>query len=139
MDDTLIVSKASIPQEKEIKRILTVYEEAVGQKVNFQKCNFFFLNSPPHWCGRIARIFGCEIGDFPSNYNGMPLFKGPFQESMWNSVIEHFQRKLAGWKSVLLNQAGKAQLGKATLQSIPMYLTSLFRISLLVTQKIEKI
>ena len=57
VDDTNILTKASIVQARMIKEILSMYESATGQKVNFSKNKVFFLNTPQRMQNWIAKIF----------------------------------------------------------------------------------
>lgn len=82
---------------------------------------------------------GCEVKELPSIYLGMPLFKGPLPTNTWNTLIDRFQKKLAGWKGSLLTKAGKLQLLKSSLQNLPMYLLFLFKVPREISERIEQI
>ncbi|GLJ13205.1 hypothetical protein SUGI_0207640 [Cryptomeria japonica] len=49
------------------------------------------------------------------------------------------QKKLVGWKGKFLSSVGKLQLLAASLQGIPMYFLSMFKISGAMGEKLEKI
>lgn len=87
---------------------------------------------------KMADILGCAIGNLPSIYLGLPMGLKP-PNSFWNSLIDKFNRKLAGWKGITLSQAGKIQLVKATLQNLPTYALSLFDILRKHVDQLEKI
>ena len=48
-------------------------------------------------------------------------------DSFWDDLIKKFNKKLVGWKGLLLSQARKIQLIKSTLQNLPTYALSLFK------------
>lgn len=60
-------------------------------------------------------------------------------DSFWLSLIDRFNKKLAGWKEALLSQAGKIQLFKSSLQNLPVYALSLFKIPSKFAEVIERI
>lgn len=139
VDDTLIMSEASVPQAKAIKKILDRFELAAGQKVNFQKTNLYFFNSGRVLQQSIASVFNCTIASLLATYLGMPLFKGGIKASLWDPILERFSRKLGGWKGALLNQASKVQLVQSVLQNLPVYFMSVFKMSVSVSKSLEKI
>ena len=44
----------------------------------------------------LAEIFGCKVGTLPMSYLGMPLGASHNSPSIWNSILEKIERKLAG-------------------------------------------
>jgi hypothetical protein len=72
-------------------------------------------------------------------YLGMPLgapYKGL---SVWNSILEKIERRLASWQTLYLSKGGHLTLLKNTLSSLPTYFLSLFTILVSVAQRIEKL
>jgi len=63
------------------------------------------------------------------------LFKS---SSIWNPILEKVGKKLARWKKLQLSKGGRTNLIKDMLSSIPTYFMSLFMISTLVANKLEK-
>lgn len=62
--------------------------------------------------GRISRI---------GKYLGFPILTGRVTKKDFNFILDKIQSRLAGWKSKLLNKAGKATLAKYFLEAIPTY------------------
>ena len=71
-------------------------------------------------------------------YLGMPLGASHKYPTVWNLILEKFERKLAGWK-MYLSKGGRLTLLKSTLSSLPTYYLSLFTIPTHVTNKIERL
>jgi len=69
----------------------------------------------------------------------MPLFVGQAQTSFWHKVMKKLKNKMVGWKGVLLSMGGKIQHAKASLQSILVYMASIYKIPTLVVEKIDQI
>ena len=85
----------------------------------------------------LAEILGCNVGSLPMTYLGMSLGASHKSLSIWNSILEKIERKLARWKLYLLKGA-RLTLLKSTLSSLPTYFLSLFTIPTHVANKIEK-
>lgn len=129
---------SSISEARILKDTLCKFASAYGQLINWVKSEVFFINTPKRRQHRIGRILECRIVDLPPTYLGLPLGIAP-PDSFWSSLVDKFQRKIAGWKGALLSQVGKLQLLKASLQSIPIYALSLFRIIVKYVDAIERI
>uniref|UniRef100_A0A2N9HCD7 Reverse transcriptase zinc-binding domain-containing protein n=1 Tax=Fagus sylvatica TaxID=28930 RepID=A0A2N9HCD7_FAGSY len=87
----------------------------------------------------LADIMGCRIGSLPMSYLGMPLGANFKSKTVWNSILEKMECKLAGWKSLYLSKGGRLTLLKSTLSSLPTYYLSLFTIPISVANRIERI
>jgi hypothetical protein len=72
-------------------------------------------------------------------YLGLPLGANFKEKTIWNSVLEKVERKLACWKRLYLSKGGKVTLIKSTLSNIPTYFLSLFPISVGVARMLEKL
>ena len=132
------MGKSEVREARNVKHAINCYSAASGQLVNWSKSAVFFLNTPLPRQLKIAKILGCSIGALPSSYLGLPLgLKAP--DSFWEVLINKFSKKLAGWKGNFLSQAGKLTLLKASLQSIPIYALSLFKIPSKFADSIDKV
>ena len=86
----------------------------------------------------LAEILGCKVGTLPMSYLGMPLGASNNSPSIWNTILEKFERKLARRKKLYLFKGGRLMLLKSTLSSLPTYFLLLFTIPTHVANKIEK-
>ena len=86
----------------------------------------------------LAEILGCKVGTLPMSYLGMPLGASHNSPSIWNPILEKFERKLARRKKLYLFKGGRLMLLKSTLSSLPTYFLLLFTIPTHVANKIEK-
>ena len=87
----------------------------------------------------LARLLGCRVGNLPMSYLGMPLGASHKSSSIWNPILEKYERRLAGWKKLYSSKGGRLPLIKSTLSSLPTYFLSLFNIPTCVANKIEKL
>lgn len=59
--------------------------------------------------------------------------------SIWNTVIERFKKRLAGWETNFLSLEARAVLDRYVLFSLPMYVMSLFQMQVTVRGKLGAI
>jgi hypothetical protein len=137
-DDTIVFCDAVPEQVMHIRKVLSCFEAVTGLKVNLTKSEMVpvgVVDSMPY----LADLLCCRIGALPMLYLGMPLgapYKGL---SVWNSVLEKIERRLASWQTLYLSKGGRLTLLKSTLSSLPTYFLSLFTIPVSVAQRIEKL
>ena len=48
----------------------------------------------------LTEILGCKVGTLPMSYLNMPLGVLHSSPSIWSSILEKIERKLAGWKKL---------------------------------------
>ncbi|XP_059064119.1 uncharacterized protein LOC131856371 [Cryptomeria japonica] len=118
--DTILLGSSTIREEITLKNALNLYSKASGQLINWNKSSLFFFNTLEVKQRRITDILGCDTSSFPSTYLGLTICLKSIDTS-WLSLIDRFNKKLAGWKGALLSQMGKLQLLKSTLQNLPVY------------------
>ena len=63
----------------------------------------------------LVDVLGCMQGSLPMKYLGLPLGAHFKDRSIWNSILEKVERKLAGWKHNYLSKGGRDTLIKSTL------------------------
>ncbi|XP_057850689.1 uncharacterized protein LOC131061171 [Cryptomeria japonica] len=127
VDDSIIMGNSSVKDSRSLKKALDRYGSATGQLINWSNSFVYFINTPERRQTKISAILGSQIGNLPASYLGLSLFQVP-PDTFRGALVDKVHKKLAGWKGSLLSQAGKVQLLKSTLQSIPLYAISLFRI-----------
>ena len=71
-------------------------------------------------------------------YLGMSLEAPRKSPSIWNSILEKIEQKLAKWKKLYLLKDARLTLLRSMLSSLPTYFLSLFTIPTHVANKIEK-
>lgn len=86
---------------------------------------------------RIINFLGCNIGELPAKYLGMPLFMGILKVNFWDGVLNKIDNKLVGYKGKLLTYATMLLLTKNTLCSIPLYSACIFKMSMAVANDVD--
>lgn len=54
----------------------------------------------------LKNILGCKVGCLPMSYLGIPLGASYKSTSIWNPILEKFERQLTGWKKLYLSKGG---------------------------------
>jgi len=55
----------------------------------------------------LAGVLGCSIDSLPSSHLGLPLGAKFKDKSIWEPVVERFERRLSGWKSKYISKGGR--------------------------------
>lgn len=128
-DDSILLCKASLEENAEIKRQLKLYGEASGQIINH---------------GKSPIIFGVKVGEESKaavketlrinkeggegTYLGLlECFTGS-KRKLLNFIQEKLQSRLHGWFANALSQGGKEVLFKSVALAFPVYAMSCFRL-----------
>ena len=108
-----------------IQRILLLYEQASGQKLNREKTTVFFSKATPvERKLEIIDFLGVsEVREY-DKYLGLLAVVGRNKKASLNFIKERMWNKLQGWKEKLLSQAGREVLLKAVVQAIPTFAMS---------------
>ena len=124
-DDTLLFCRATMSDLDVIQRILLLYEQASGQKLNREKTTVFF--SKATLVERKLEIIDflgvSEVREY-DKYLGLLAVVGRNKKASLNFIKERMWNKLQGWKEKLLSQAGREVLLKAVVQAIPTFAMS---------------
>ncbi|GJV00544.1 reverse transcriptase domain, reverse transcriptase zinc-binding domain protein [Tanacetum coccineum] len=70
---------------------------------------------------------GCNIGEFPFTYLGLPIGENMRHVNAWITVVEKFKKRLSDWKAKTLSFEGRLTLVKSVLGSLPLYYFLKFR------------
>ncbi|XP_059628916.1 uncharacterized protein LOC132271532 isoform X2 [Cornus florida] len=139
-DDSLIFCQASCSEVRSVKRILSAYELASGQVVNFSKSSIFFSkNTSPFRRRRLCSILGIGEEGLKAKYLGMPAIIGRSKSDVFHFVSQKVQDRLSAWKAKYLSKGGKEVLIKAVLSSLPTYVMSCFRLPASLCEKIMQL
>jgi hypothetical protein len=137
-DDTLIMCGADPVQLWHLRGVFIWFQAISGLKVNLSKSELVPVGNVPN-VSELASILGCRISAFPLTYLGLPLGATFKRKTIWNSVIERMEKRLAGWKKLYLSKGGRLTLIKSTLSSLPSYYLSLFPLPMEVARRLEKL
>ncbi|BFG29907.1 hypothetical protein CerSpe_161810 [Prunus speciosa] len=78
--------------------LLDIFCLSSGMKINKSKCSLVGIGRSSSYLNRLAGGWGCEVGDWPMKYLGLPLGGNPRAMVFWDPVLEKIQRRLQKWK-----------------------------------------
>uniref|UniRef100_A0A2N9IN55 Reverse transcriptase domain-containing protein n=1 Tax=Fagus sylvatica TaxID=28930 RepID=A0A2N9IN55_FAGSY len=130
-DDSIIFCRATMAECNAILMVLSLYENASGQKVNSGKTALFFSHNTLQ-CQRevILQMFGATPTTRFEKYLGLPPIIGRAKKQIFHEIKDRVWRRLQGWKEKFLSQAGREVLIKSVIQAIPTYAMSCFKLPL---------
>jgi hypothetical protein len=126
-DDTILFMKNNSEMARNLKWVLTCFEQFSGMKVNYNKSELVPINLYPEEILEFKEIFDCLLGSFPIKYLGVPLHYEKLKREDLQPIIDKILKRIAGWRGKLLSHAARVMLVKACLASIPVYLLSFFK------------
>ena len=102
-DDTILFMEHDIEKAKNLKLILSSFEQLSGLKINFHKIELFCFGEAQDEANQYAELFGCGLGQFPIMYLGIPIHYRRLTNAEWKIVEERLQLRLSSWKGKLLS------------------------------------
>jgi hypothetical protein len=94
-DDILIFCGAQEEQIRHLRCIFLCFEAASGLRINLGKSEIVPIGAVEDVEG-LAHLLRCRVASLPMTYLGLPLGASYKSVSIWNSVIEKMERRLAG-------------------------------------------
>ena len=95
-DDTVVFCDAIPEQVMHIWKDLSCFEAVTGLRVNLSKSEMVPVGTVVGMQS-LADILCCRIGGLPMTYLGMPL-GAPYKSlSIWNTILEKIEKRLASW------------------------------------------
>ncbi|KAL9687653.1 hypothetical protein QQ045_032060 [Rhodiola kirilowii] len=126
-DDSIFFIKANAEEAEALKNTLVQFERASGQRVNLEKSEIVFSrNTPIDIQQRVAAVLMVRQVPSHSKYLGLPLVVGQRKVEVFNSIVEKVWNKINDWKNKFLSMAGREVLIKAVLQSLSVYMMSVY-------------
>jgi hypothetical protein len=71
-DDAIIFLDHDLDQAKNMKLLLTVFEQLSGLKINFHKSEIFCYGGAKEFQDEYMELFGCNAGEYTFRYLGIP-------------------------------------------------------------------
>lgn len=127
-DDSLFFIEAAMANGGRLKEVIDKHCKASGQAVNYSRSAMFFsANTSEDTKKSLCDLFEIPYDARPGKYLGLPTIWGRNKAEALYFLKERIQKKVQGWKSNCLSQAGKETLVKAVAFAIPTYSMSIFK------------
>jgi len=127
-NDTIIFLDHDLEQAKNMKLLLCAFQLLSGLKINFHKSEIFCYGAAKEMEDEYTTLFGCNAGEYPFRYLGIPMHHRQLFNSEWQKVEERFEKKLSCWKAKYLSYGGRLVLLNSVLSSLPMFMMFFFEI-----------
>lgn len=126
-DDVVIFTNPKKEDISCIMEILTAFGEATGLNVNMQKSTVAMIRCSGIDMQEVLTDFHGPRVSFPFKYLGLPLTLGRLRMVHMQYIQDRAKAKAAGWQGKLLNVAGRQELVRSVLSSIPVYLLTVVK------------
>ena len=126
-----------LEKARNLKLLLCAFEDLSGLKINFHKSELFCFGEAAETSQEYADIFGCQLGQFPIRYLGIPIHYRPLTIAEWKHVEERLEKRLASWKAKILSYGGRLVLINSVLTNMVLYMLSFFHLPKGVLQRLD--
>ncbi|RHN55891.1 putative RNA-directed DNA polymerase [Medicago truncatula] len=138
-DDSFLFCKATISEAQCLKDILSSYELASGQAINYRKSAISFsANTPQDSISSIMTCLGISSAIGSGKYLGLPSMVGRSKKAIFTYLKDRIWKNCQSWSARSLSRAGKEILIKSVAQAIPSYCMGAFLIPTSLCDEIEK-
>jgi hypothetical protein len=127
-DDTILFMDHDLDKARNLKLILTAFEQLSGLKINFHKSELYCFGDAKNEIQQYTELFGCDQGQFPMMYLGIPIHYRRLRNAEWKLVEERLQKRLTSWKGKLLSVGGRLVLINSVLTNMVLYMLSFFEV-----------
>lgn len=137
-DDLTIFCKANMSKTDTVLKDLDRFRSWSRQQINFSKSSIHFNNNVHGVMRRsICHKLGMKECDHKGTYLGLPFCTGTSVSSPFKPLIDKLKRKLGGWKTKVLSQAGRCVLIKSVAQFILVYTMQTFFLPKAICAKLD--
>ncbi|XP_057775198.1 uncharacterized protein LOC130994182 [Salvia miltiorrhiza] len=139
-DDCVFFCRASTTECANLKRVLGVYELALGQAINYQKSGIFFSsNVGDDERTTISTTLGVTMLLNTGRYLGLPSLIGRKKTEIFKYLQDRLWSRIQGWNRKKLSKVGKEVLIKSVAQAIPSYCMTIFLLPMSLTSEMERL
>jgi len=139
VDDSFIFCNANTSEAQQLKEILSNYEQASGQAMNFRKSAIAFSsNTRQEDIASIKNILGVSDLIRSGKYLGLPSMVGRSKKAIFSYLKDRIWKKCQAWNARSLSRAGKEILIKSVAQAIPSYCMGAFLIPNSLCEELER-
>jgi hypothetical protein len=94
-DDTILFMKHDIDKAKNMKLLLSAFEQLSGLKINFYKSEIFCFGQAKDYELQDEQLFGCKKGSYPFKYLGIHMHHRWLNIKDWTMIKERIEKKLS--------------------------------------------
>ena len=135
-DDTIFLLEDNEESARNLKFILTAFEQMSGLTINFHKSEVYLFGEARNKSEIYQEIFTCNKGEVPFKYLGLPVTNVRLGNKFWKGMTEKIEKICACWQGRLLNMDGRVTLVQACLTNMPMYMISFYPLPVGIRKKL---
>jgi hypothetical protein len=126
-DDAVIFTNPTKDDIACIMDIMNAFGEATGLKINMQKSTIAPIRCADIDLDTMLQDFPGPRVNFPIHYLGLPLTLGRLKMVHLQYIVDRAKGRVAGWQGRLVNVAGRRELVRSVLSSLPVYLLTVIK------------
>lgn len=126
-DDAVIFTNPRREDIACIMDIMKAFGETTGLKINIQKSTIASIRCTGIDMDEVLQDFPGPRVNFPMQYLGLPLTLGRIKMVHLQYIQDKAKGRVAGWQGRLLNVAGRRELVRSVLSSLPVYLLTVVK------------
>jgi hypothetical protein len=85
-DDMILFMEHDLEKAKNLKLILSAFEQLLGLKINFHKSELYCFGEAHEHAQLYAELFGCNQGEFPIRYLSISIHFRKLTNAEWKIV-----------------------------------------------------
>jgi hypothetical protein len=90
-DNTILFMEYDLEKVRNMKLLLSAFEELSGLKINFHKSEVFCFEEAKDY----EQLFGCKKGSYLFKYLGISMHYHRLNNKHWKVIEEHIEKKLS--------------------------------------------
>jgi hypothetical protein len=137
-NDTIICLKGDLDKARNLKLLLSVFEQMLGLEINFEKCEVLTIGGDNTTAVAYADIFTSQISMFPLKYLGVPISARRLRVIDWCKMEKKLEKKLDVWQGNYLSYGGRFVLIYSSLSNTLIYHMSVFMVPKIVIKRMDK-
>lgn len=121
------LEKAIEDGAERVYSLISTYEKASCQKVNYEKSLIYFGSSVSKINkSTVASILGVRVSKNPEKYLGLPMMIGRSKTQAFTHYADRFKSRIESWNLRFLSIEGKETMIKSVVQALPIYAMQCF-------------
>ncbi|XP_058774304.1 uncharacterized mitochondrial protein AtMg00310-like [Vicia villosa] len=98
-----------------------------GSRINFHKSNLYGINVDQWFMEAASTFLSYKVGLLSFKFLGVRVGGDPRKLVMWRDLLLMMKKRLAVWRGIHLNMAGRVVLINSVLNAVPLYSLSFYK------------
>jgi hypothetical protein len=138
-DDVMIFTNPVKEDVSCIMRMMKAFGDTTGLEINVCKSSVTTIRCSSLNMDEVLADFSGQRASFPIQYLGLPLTLRRTRLVHLQYIQDKAKAKLAGWQGKLVNVAGRRELVRSVLSSMPVYLLTVIKVPKKFIKELDKL